>query len=188
MKYGLLRQRNPAYTARRWEELHDLYVGGYPLLDKAGRYLPRFVGENAERYAERLGAASYLNHIGQIVDYFVANLFSQELVVTPAADASKDGTPGASPHDDGFYAAFAHDADLRGTSLVKVLREVFTSSVVKGKGILAVDFPRVNDAPQSLADETKIGASRAYVFEVPADQLVDWELDDHGRFAWAIWR
>jgi hypothetical protein len=186
MKYGLLRQQHPTYNARRWEELGDLYVGGYPLLDKAGRYLPRFVGENAERYAERLGAASYLNHIGQIADYFVANLFAQELVVTPASDASDEGTTGTSPHDDGFYAAFAHDADLRGTSFVKVLREVFTSSLIKGKGVLAVDFPRVRDAPRSLADETQIGTSRAYVFEIPPEQLVDWELDDHGRFAWAI--
>ena len=29
MKYGTLRQRNPAYTEARWEELGDLYVGGY---------------------------------------------------------------------------------------------------------------------------------------------------------------
>lgn len=186
MKYGLLRQRNPAYTAARWEELQDLYVGGYQLLEKAPRYMPRFVGENAERYAERLSAASYLAYMGQIADYFVANLFGQELVVTPAADADDPNTPGTLPRDDGFYAAFAHDADKRGTSLVKVLRELFTNALIKGKGLLALDFPRRGEAPVNLAEEARAGASRAYVFEVPAEQLVDWEYDEHGGFDWVI--
>src|SRR5271165_5594007 len=127
MKYGLLRQRNPAYAQERWEELGDLYVGGYALVDKASRYMPKFVGESRERYRERLSAASYLAYMGQIADYFVANLFSQELTLTQAADAKDPTTPGAPASDDGFWNAFAHDADLRGTSFVKLLRQVLTT-------------------------------------------------------------
>src|SRR5262245_249804 len=138
MKYGLLRQRNPEYTGARWEELGDLYVGGYPLVEKASRYMPRFVGENAERYAERLSGASYMNYIAQITDYFVSNLFSHELHVTPAADATDPETPGSTPSADRFYETFAGDADLRGTSLVKLLRGVFTTALVKGKAVLAL--------------------------------------------------
>jgi hypothetical protein len=186
MQYGLLRQRNPAYVPRRWEELSDLYVGGYPLLDKASKYMPRFVGENAQRYAERLAASSYVNHFGQITDFFVANLFSQELVVTAAADAPDPDTTGSAPHDDGFYDAFAHDADLRGTTLVKVLRQLFTTALIKGKALLAADLPALESRAVNLAEENAVGASRGYVFEVPAEQLVDWEYDDRGRFAWAI--
>jgi hypothetical protein len=186
MKYGLLRQRNPAYVADRWEELGDLYVGGYPLLEKATRYMPRFVGETSERYAERLSAASYVNHIGQIADYFVANLFSQELVVTPASDAADPETPGEPPRDDGFYAAFAHDADNRGTSLVRLLRDVFTTALVKGKALVAADLPVRAEESANLAAETASGAARAYIFELPIEQLVDWERDSRGRFEWAI--
>ena len=186
MKYGLLRQRNPTYDARRWEELDDLYVGGYMLLDKAGRYMPRFVGESAERYAERLSAASYINFIGEIADYFVANLFAQELSVTPASDAADPSTPGTTPRDDGFYAAFANDADLRGLTFAKLMRAVFTTALVKGKGIVAVDLPRTDEAPVNLAEETALGAARGYAFELPIEQLVDWEYDERGRFEWAI--
>jgi hypothetical protein len=186
MKYGLLRQRHPEYTGARWEELGDLYEGGYALVEKASRYMPRFVGENNERYAERLNAASYLNYIGQISDYFVANLFAQELHLTQAADADDASTPGSTPTPDGFYDEFASDADLRGTPFAKLLRCAFTSALVKGKALLALDFPTAPSAPASLADEEALGASRAYAFEVPVEQLIDWEYDDKGGFAWAI--
>lgn len=178
MKVGLLRQRNPEYAGGRWEELGDLYVGGYALVEKASRYLPRFVGETPERYAERLSAASYLNYIGQITDSFVANLFAQELTLTPD-EASKEAP-------DPFYEALASDADLRGTPFVKLLREVFTSALVKGKALVALDFPTPGAAPVSLAEEEALGAARAYAFEIPAEQLIDWEMDDRGGFAWAI--
>ncbi len=186
MKYGVLRQRNPAYTAERWEELGDLYVGGYQLVDKASRYMPKFVGESRERYRERLSAASYLAYMGQIVDYFVANLFSQELTVTQAADAADPTTPGTPAKEDGFWEAFAHDADLRGSPLVKLLREVLTTALVKGKGLVIADLPSGPEAPASLAEEEDSGATRGYAFEAQPEELIDWEPDDRGGFAWAI--
>ena len=186
MKYGLLSQKNPAYTDKRWEELGDLYVGGYDLLEKSSRYMPRFVGESPERYNERLSAASYLNYIGAIADSFVANLFEQELTITQAADATDQSTPGEVPEADGLYAEFAHDADLRGTTFVKLMRQVFTTALVKGKAIIAVDFPTATKRPESLAEEEKLGTSRAYAFDVPIEQLVDWEYGEDGRFEWAI--
>jgi hypothetical protein len=186
MKYGTLRQRSPAYTQERWEELGDLYVGGYPLVDKASRYMPRFVGESRERYRERLSAASYLAYMGQIADYFVANLFSQELTLTQAADAADPTTAGAPPTADGFWEAFAHDADLRGTPLVKLLREVFTTALVKGKGLVVVDLPSRAKPASNLAEEETSGATRGYAFEAAPEELIDWELDDRGGFTWAI--
>jgi hypothetical protein len=186
MKYGTLKQRNPAYTAERWEELGDLYVGGYTLVDKASRYMPKFVGESRERYRERLSAASYLAYMGQIADYFVANLFSQELTLTQAADAKDPTTPGAPASDDGFWNAFAHDADLRGTSFVKLLRQVLTTALIKGKGLVVVDLPTPAEAAGSLADEEASGATRGYAFEASPEELIDWEPDDRGGFAWAI--
>jgi hypothetical protein len=186
VKYGTLRQRNPAYCAERWEELGDLYVGGYALVDKASRYMPKFVGESRERYRERLSAASYLAYMGQIADYFVANLFGQELTLTQAADANDPTTPGAPASDDGFWSAFAHDADLRGTPFVKVLRQVLTTALIKGKGLVVVDLPTPTEAAESLADEEASGATRGYAFEAAPEELIDWEPDDRGGFAWAI--
>lgn len=188
MKYGTLKQRNPAYTQERWEELGDLYVGGYVLVEKASRYMPKFVGESRERYRERLSAASYLAYMGQIADYFVANLFAQELTLTQAADADDPSTPGAPAAADGFWSAFAHDADLRGTSFVKLLRQVLTTALIKGKGLVVADLP-AREPPEtdtSLADEEATGSARGYAFEAAPEELIDWEPDDRGGFAWAI--
>ena len=186
MRYGTLRQRNPAYSPERWEELADLYVGGYALLDKAARYMPKFVGESRERYRERLSAASYLAYMGQIADYFVANLFSQELVLGQAADAADPTTPGAPAMGDGFWSAFAHDADLRGTSLVKLLRGVLTTALIKGKALVVADLPAPADVAESRAEEEAAGRARGYAFEAAPEELVDWEPDDRGGFSWAI--
>jgi hypothetical protein len=186
MKYGTLRQRNPTCTPERWEELADLYVGGYALVDKASRYMPRFVGESRERYRERLAAASYLAYMGQIADYFVANLFSQELTLTQAADAKDRATPGEAPSQDGFWGDFAHDADLRGTSFVKLLRQVLTTALIKGKGLVVADLPTAVERAASLADEEASGTTRGYAFEAAPEELIDWEPDDRGGFAWAI--
>jgi hypothetical protein len=164
-----------------------LYVGGYALVEKASRYMPKFVGESRERYRERLSAASYIAYMGQIADYFVANLFSQELTLTQAADAKDTTTTGAAPAGDGFWEQFAHDADLRGTPLVKLLREVLTTALIKGKGLVVVDLPaKGDDAPTNLADEEESGEARGYAFESAPEELVDWEPDDRGGFAWAI--
>jgi hypothetical protein len=186
MKYGTLRQRNPSYTGERWEELGDLYVGGYPLLEKASRYLPKYIGESRERYRERLSAASYLGYMGQIADYFVANLFALELTVTPAADAKNPTTVGSLPSNDGFWEAFAHDADLRGTPLVKLLRQVFTTALIKGKGLVIADLPATSAEPATRAEEDELGTMRGYVFEAAPEELIDWEPDDRGGYAWAI--
>jgi hypothetical protein len=126
--------------------------------------------------------------MGQIADYFVANLFSQELTLTQSADAGDPTTPGTPPTDDGFWEAFAHDADLRGTPLVKLLREVFTTALVKGKGLVVVDLParELPETDSSLADEEARGTARGYAFEAAPEELIDWEPDDHGGFAWAI--
>jgi hypothetical protein len=186
VKYGTLRQTNPAYAAARWEQLDDLYVGGYTLVEKASRYLPKFVGETRDRYQERLSAASYLNYIGCIVDFFIANLFDRELTVTPAADSKDNDTPGSEPAKDGFWEVFAHDADLRGTSFVNLLRQAFTTALVKGKAIIAADLPAATTEAASRADEEQSGAARGYAFEIAPEQLLDWEYDDRGGFAWAI--
>src|SRR6516162_8544660 len=97
MLFGILKQRNEAHLGDTWRELGDLYTGGYQILASARRYLPQMVGEGDERYAERVKVAAYLCYLGQIVDFFVANLFSHELKVAPAADANDPNTPGAEP-------------------------------------------------------------------------------------------
>jgi hypothetical protein len=190
MKYKTLAQRNPDYDADVWQELGDLYEGGYAIQRHASHYMPKMIGEMPDRYQERLRVAGYVCYFGQIVDYFAADLFSQEITVTPAADLDAPRTEATvkAPADEPFYDTFADDVDLRGTPFAKLLREVFTTAIVKGKGLIAIDFPDTDPEvkPSNRAEEDAAGAARAYAFEIPVEQLIDWETDDRGRLMFAV--
>ena len=185
MRYDLLSQRHPDYRGAMWEELTDLYEGGYRIAKNAKTYLPQLVGERPERWEERRRSTGYLGYLGQIVDFFAAQLFSQEIAVTPAADAQNRDTPGTLP-DVNYYGAFAQNVDLAGHSFQDLCRRAFVAAILKQRALVAVDFPKVDQTPQSLADEAAIGSSRAYAFCVPIETLIDWKLDAFGRFEWAI--
>jgi hypothetical protein len=186
LPYGTLRIRNPeGYLEAEWSELTDLYRGGYTIAKNPQRYLPRMVAENEHRYQERIKSAGYLSYLGQVVDYFTASLFAQELTVKPAMDADDADTPGTMP-DPSCYGAFEGDADLRGNPFSHLLREAFTEAILKKRAVIAVDFPRIDDAPATRADEQAIGADRPYAVNVSIEQLIDWEEDDRGGFVWAI--
>src|SRR5262245_38835404 len=83
MKYSSLSQKSPEYLETEWRELADLYAGGYQILKNARTYLPKMIGESLPRYRERLKIAAYMSYLGQIVDFLVANLFSQEIKLGP---------------------------------------------------------------------------------------------------------
>ena len=195
--YGQLKQTHPEYMSDEWSELDDLYCGGFQMQRRSQKYLPRMLGEMHERYEERVRTcASYINYFGQVVDAFAANVFSQELSVTPAPDAADASTPGKEPEKPEFYKEFERDADLCGTPFVKLIRSVFTCCLVKKRALLGVDFPGDVQAepdahvpiPSSRAEEEALGKDRAYVYEIPIESLVDWEMSGPGHFKWAVLR
>lgn len=191
IRYDVLTQKHPEYAADRWEKLQALFTGGFAVLNRAKDFLPRMVGEVPVRYQERLSLAAYNNYFGPIAGMFAALLFGQELHVSPAKDSDGDGDadtdlPSAPP----FYGDFAKDADLRGNKFAQVLKEVFLSTVVKGKGFLAFDSKALDDRERenivSLADEEKAGADRIYAYPLVIDCVLDWEKDDDDRFSLVV--
>jgi len=162
VKYGVLRQTNPAYKPDLWTELDDLYVGGFQILDGAKKYIPRQIGESEERYKERLSLASYLNYLGMIVDAYASNLFAQEPVVAPLEGS--DGGDAMASTPDAFWKEFADDANLRGDSFSKLLRCVFTTAALKERSLVGCDFPSPVNQAQTRAEEAITAATRACGF------------------------
>jgi hypothetical protein len=186
MRYDVLHQYNPAYQADTWEELYLLYAGGYELLSEAQRFLPQMIGETTARYSERLKVASYMCYLGQIVDFFVANLFSHEIQLAPAGP---DGvTVAADTSIDDLYKDLQADIDRKGTSLATLLRSVLTTGLVQGRALIGIDFPGpIDEAPATRAAEEALGLARAYAFEIPPAQLIDWDHDEvDGGFLFAV--
>lgn len=179
MKYAIIDQKNAGYHECVWKELSDLYVGGYEIQASARRYLPQIIGETDERYLERTKVAGYLAYFGQIVDHFVANLFSSEIKVAPR-DVSDPA------YDSRFYRDFASNVDMRGTTLATLLRRTLTAALIKQKAIVGVDFPLSTSKALNRAEEDAKGLSRAYAFEIPVESLIDWERDDGGNLTLAV--
>ncbi len=195
MKYGTLKQTNPEYRIDLWRKLDDLYVGGFQILERAAHYIQRQVDEPAERYSERLEQAEYTNYLGMVVDSYAANLFAQEPVVAAAENEKLDA----------FWEDFGHDANLKGDDVSRVLRQVFTTAILKQRSFVACDFPATGVVASSRAEEDALGATRGYAFELPPEELIDWDYSNvvrrtvplksgaqveysYGLLAWAILR
>jgi len=51
-----------------------------------------------------------------------------------------------------------------------------------------VDFPRVKEKAGSRGEEDALGASRAYLIDYPAEDVINWALDDEGNYEWVVIR
>jgi len=174
-------QEHPEYVAKKaaWRQYRDLYAGGEHFKRNASQYLIRRQREPGEVYGERLCRVFYENYVGSIVDWYAATLFRREPVIT------FEGTDAASKT---FFAALVEDTDRRGTSLSEFFRRQFTESLVTGTSYVLVDFPRVTTLPGTRAEEDACGASRAYLVEYAADDVINWSLDEYGNFEWVVIR
>ncbi len=187
--YGILKQTHPSYTeaSDTWAELDVLYKGGYTVAKNASKLLPTLVGEQPERYTDRVGCAAYVNYLGQIIDHFVSGVFSHDLTVTEAADADDPNTPGGKA-DMPYWSMFSADADRRGNSFADVMKCAFRQALLKQRWYVCADLPAPDAVmPSSAADEKAQGLTRGYIYEIPVEQIINWETDDQsGRFKWCV--
>lgn len=174
-------QEHPEYVARKaaWRKYRDLYAGGEQFRGNAAEYLIRRQREPGDVYAERLSRVFYENYVGSIVDWYAATLFRREPVLTFEGHNAASKT---------FFTALAEDCDRRGTSLTDFFRRQFIESLVAGTSYVLVDFPRVITSSGTRAEEDASGASRAYLVEYTADDVINWSLDEYGNFEWVVIR
>lgn len=183
--YDILDRKHECYDESVYKELDDLYTGGYQILKNARRYLPQMVGENSDRYKERLAHASYIPYFCEIVDYFVSNLFNQDLTVTPPSDAENPETPGVFP-DPKYYSHFARNSDRAGTPFAEVIKLAFRDSIIYKRGVVTVDFPSKENLATTMADEDLMGLADAYVIYRPSCDLRNWKKDHFGNYLWCV--
>jgi hypothetical protein len=176
-------QEHPEYVAKKaaWRRYRDLYAGGEQFRINAAEYLIPRQREPGEVYAERLSRIFYENYVGSIVDWYAATLFRREPVIIFEGNDTASKT---------FFATLIEDSDRRGTSLTDFFRRQFTESLVTGTSYVLVDFPRLSPTarPGTRAEEDASGASRAYLVEYAADDVINWNLDEYGNFEWVVIR
>jgi hypothetical protein len=176
-----IEREHPEYTARKamFRMYRDLYAGGLQLKANAAEYLCRRQKEPGDVYGERLSHVFYENYIGSIIDWYAATLFRREPVLT---------VEGANESGRKFFSGFVEDCDEKGTGLTDFFRRRFVEALVHGKSYLLVDFPRPVKPASSRAEEEALGASRAYLVECAAEDLVNWSADEQGNYDWVVVR
>jgi hypothetical protein len=176
-----INHEHPEYARKRamWRQYRDLYAGGEQFKVNADRYLVRRQKEPGDVYAERLVRCFYENYIGSIVDWYTATLFRREPVLV---------FEGKNERAKKFFGEFTEDCDLKGTNLTEFFRRQFIESLVCGKSLILVDFPRLGRPAGTRAEEDEQGASRAYLVSYAADELINWSYDEHGHYQWVVLR
>jgi hypothetical protein len=178
-KYKVLNQTNPEYNELSIRKLQLLYEGGQSIIDNATLFIPKEAIESSTTYKNRLQCASYKNYFSEIINSYTAEVFNKTLTVMPASDADDPTTAGTNiESEDNFYHEFAENADLKGNSLVNILKCSLIESAVVGKAYLSIDFPKTNILPSSLLEEEQLGSARAYLITIPTLSVIDWEIDD----------
>jgi len=172
---------HPDYERRKkvWSRYRDLYAGGEQLKANASEYLARRQKEPAEVYHERLGQLFYENYVGSIIDWYAATLFRREPLLIVEGDDEGGRT---------FLEEFAEDCDRRGTAVTDFFRRQLTDALITGVSYALVDFPRQAATSPSRAAEDHSGASRAYLVDYSAEQLINWNYDEQGGFEWVVLR
>ena len=60
-------------------------------------------------------------------------------------------------------------------------------ALIAGASYVLVDFPRIGKAG-NRAEEDAQGASRAYLVDYAAEDVINWSLDEQGNFDWVVIR
>lgn len=174
-------REHPHYAARKavWKQYRDLYAGGEQFKVNAQHYLIRRQREPGDVYAERLSRVFYENYIGSIVDWYAATLFRREPVMT---------FEGKNERAKQFFGGLVEDVDHKGSALADFFRRQFIESLTTGASYTLVDFPRAGHRAMSRGEEDALGASRAYLVDYAAENLINWSLDDQGNYEWVVLR
>jgi hypothetical protein len=174
-------REHPEYKSRKqvWRRYRDLYAGGDQLRLNAQNYLVPRQREPGDVYSERLSRVFYENYVGSIVDWYAATAVRCEPVLTFEGknDAGKQ-----------FFAELVDDADRKGTSITELCRRQLVDSMVVGASYVLVDFPRAIGTAGSRGEEDAAGASRAYLVDYAAEDVINWSLDDLGNYEWVVIR
>lgn len=183
-----LNSKHTNYNADQIDRLTLLYQGGYSIQRRAKDFLTRLMTESDPAFNERAKSAAYIPFLSQFVDFFASSLFSEEMSVSQAADATDASTLGTFATDEAFYKLFQSNADLHGNSLHSFVQDRFTEAAYlpNGTAYIGIDFPEPSDDDRNnLLEEETLGLSRAYLYQIDPTTVIDWKCDDEtDKFEW----
>ena len=174
-----LQARHPLCDVDTFRRYDALYRGGQTFRSMVAEFLPRQPQDTQAVYQLRLKEAAYRPYVGQIVRAYAGTLFASHYAIR----AKVGGEP---VELDSFYASLKEDCDGQGTDLTNFFKDRFRSALVTCASFWTVEMPRGDATDAGMTeDEWKAqGRDRARLRALDACNVLDWEVDDDGGFAW----
>lgn len=143
-------------------------------------FLPMGDTDTRETYDARIKAASYRSYVGPIVDFYASQLFASTHVVR----AMRDGETVDSI--DPYYATLVEDCDGQGTDFKTFMKDRFVQALIKRVAYWVLELPRdTEELPPATREEWDArGLGNVRMIPLDAENVMDWEADDDGRYAW----
>lgn len=142
-----------------WSMLGSL-LGGTKAMRAAGmKYLPKWPGEEATAYRDRLSQATMYPAYSRTIKTLSGKPFSKPLALGSDVPAE--------------IVKWAEDIDLQGRNLHAFASEVFEHALGFGLTGILVEYPEATPDTKTLADEREQGL-RPYFVHIKATQILGW--------------
>lgn len=187
-----------------WQKILDLSEG-----ENLRHYIHRHNRESAEAHQQRQLRTPYRNFVDPILGLNCSYLFSKPITREPAPPELERGEKAVVPFSGGArvyrmadaqqarpamsgqlatqWSEFCYDVDRRGNSIDRFMRRAAYYALGLGVSFVVIDRPRTDRAPKSLAEEREMRIEPYFSLYLPTD-LVNWEVDEDGRFVWVRFR
>jgi hypothetical protein len=191
-----LNAEHPSYTDVKddWIKMSMLYEGGHVMRKNSTQFLIRRPRELQEVYQARVDRFTYHNILGTCFGWYRAAMFKNPPTVdmkTVGKDGQPDGKDFAKDLD-AFYIEFRKNCDRKKTSLVDLMREVFTSLALYRTAYVLLDIPRDDSEARSLRDQKQsgvldqFGRPSPYLVIYSPVSVINWDTDPYGNLTWCV--
>jgi hypothetical protein len=126
--------------------------------------------EKLEQYAERARRQIHLPLFQYVINVFSAGILRQPI--------NREGATGA------VWESYHSDIDMAGTDINAFVRQAMAMALVFGRVHAVTDRFAPQQESQNRQQQIDQG-ERAYSMIVSPLDILDWELDQYGRFVWA---
>lgn len=130
-------------------------------------YLWKHETETLEEFRERCARAYNYSVFSSIINDYVSGIMRSGVIRS------------------GAFRWFYDDVDYLGTNIDAFMRQLMAQAIVFGRVHAIADRPVSDEKPISRQDEIDRGL-RAYAYPLTPLDIVDWSLDELGRFKWFV--
>lgn len=169
--------KGPAYKRQEleWQMINALLGGTGAMRDWRQTYLPALDNETTTRYNKRLAKAVLAPFFKRAVAFSAGKAFFRPIIVQSVEKGKVSDK----------MQAVINDANRKSDSLNKFAASAFKDGLSKGLGYIYVEADSYD--PQQVRTEAEFKAAnvRPYMLYLPAEDVLDIDVDDNGNIIYA---